>query len=212
MSRARLRDSCNLTSARRRFRRAGRELAGGRRSCRSRVWRYPLERVERRASLSDCEAPSLRRAGVRRPKLLRTILSWSYLDSRGTQRPLELGDGNRARVEDACSESGVGACFLEHRGEMRHRAGPSGGHERHTADRADRPQLLDVIAAAHTIAAHAVEHDLARAALLRLAHPGEHVPARLAGALRVAGELVGAVTLARELAVDADDDALRAEA
>src|SRR6185437_6517323 len=91
------------------------------------------------------------------------------------------------------------------------RARAAGGDERHVADLPHRPQLLDVVSAAYAVAAHAVEHDLAGAALLDLAHPGEDIAAGFARALRIAAELVGAIAVARELAVDTDDDALGAE-
>ena len=73
-------------------------------------------------------------------------------------------------------------------------------------------ELLDVVAAAHAVAAHAVEHDLAGAALLHFAHPVERVAAGVARAVRIAGELVHAIAVVDRLAVDADDHALRAEA
>ena len=75
---------------------------------------------------------------------------------------------------------------------MLRRAGAARGNQRHAADLAHRAQLRDVVAAAHAVAGHAVEHDLAGAALLHFAHPGERVAARIARAVRIAGELVDA--------------------
>src|SRR5699024_6725930 len=72
--------------------------------------------------------------------------------------------------------------------------------------------LLDVVAAAHAVAAHAVEHDFTGAALLYLGHPVERAPAQRTRACRIAGVLThapGAVLVAQ--AVDADDHALHAE-
>src|SRR6185437_5739753 len=138
--------------------------------------------------------------------------SRANLDSGGAQGALERGDGDRTGVKDAGGERRIDAGLAKHRGEMRGRAGTARGNERHPADLPDRPQLLDVVSFAHAIAPHAVEDDLAGAALLHLVHPRAHVPARLAGTFRVAGELIGAMTFRGQPAVDADDDTLRAEA
>src|SRR5262249_53002251 len=91
------------------------------------------------------------------------------------------------------------------------------GHERHAADLANSRQLLDVVSASHAVAAHAVENDLTRTALLDFLDPLQHVPPRFAGATRIARELIsavggGAVALSRQPAVDTNDDALRTEA
>src|SRR6185437_14717748 len=138
--------------------------------------------------------------------------SWADLDSRCTQSALERGDGDRPGVKDAGSERRIDAGFTKHRGEMRHRAGAARGDERYPADFPDGSQLLDVISFTHAIAPHAVEDDLARAALLHFAHPRAHLPPRVAGTCRIAGELIRAVTVTGLAAIDAHDDALRAEA
>src|SRR6185437_8781441 len=183
--------SCNPTSARRRSARAGRSPGEGRRSCRSR------------------DSPRPRDRGVCRD---RSSESWSNLDAGGAQGFLELGNGNGARMEYAGRERSVDASLPKDVGKMLHRPRAAGGDQRHVADLPHGPQLLDVIAAPHAVASHAIEDDLARAALLNLAYPGEDVAAGLAGAVRIAGELIRAIAITRELAVDADDDALGAEA
>src|SRR5262249_46907678 len=66
----------------------------------------------------------------------------------------------------------------------------------------------DVIALTDTIAAHAIQHNLAGPTLLNLADPVEHITPGLLGALRVATELIGAIALRSQLTVDADHDTL----
>src|SRR5437016_12588252 len=128
------------------------------------------------------------------------------------QLPLEIADRNRAGVEHAGRESRIHAGLGKHRAEVLDGARTPGGNERHVADLPHPAQLLNVITATHAIAPHAIEDDLARAALLRLADPFEHVASRFARALRVAGELVRSVAALGELTVDADHDTLGAEA
>ena len=86
--------------------------------------------------------------------------------------------------------------------------------ERHAADRAHGGELPEVVAAAHAVLVHHVEHDLARAALLHLLDPVEGAPLRDARLLFVARELVDAVFVRTFLmtGVDPDHDALHAEA
>src|SRR6185503_1054826 len=85
------------------------------------------------------------------------------------------------------------------------------GDQRHVADRADGGELLHVVALAYTVLIHAVQHDLAGAAVLHLAHPVERAPLRCARARRVARVLIDVVVAVARQRVDADDDALRAE-
>ncbi len=56
----------------------------------------------------------------------------------------------------------------------------AGCDERNGADAAKRAQLLYVVATAHAVAGHAVEHDLACAALLYFPRPFERVAAGIA--------------------------------
>src|SRR5437660_3684607 len=128
------------------------------------------------------------------------------------QLPFQIADHKRAGMEHAGRESRIHAGLSKHRAEVLDGARTPGGHQRHLADLPHPAQLLDVITATHAIAPHAIEDDLARAAPLRLADPFEHVAPRFARALRVAGELVGPVAVLGELTVDADHDALGAEA
>src|SRR5262249_55979445 len=73
-------------------------------------------------------------------------------------------------------------------------------------------ELLDVVATAHSVTSHAVEHDLAGATLLDFLDPLQHVTAGFTRAIRVARELIRAVSLVGQPAVDTDHDALGAEA
>src|SRR5690606_24988986 len=96
--------------------------------------------------------------------------------------------------------------------EMRHRSGAAGGDQRHAADLADALQLLDVVAAPHAVLVHAVQDDLAGAAVLHLPYPVEGPPLARSGSRRVAGVLVDVVVAVALERIDADHDALRAEA
>ena len=91
-------------------------------------------------------------------------------------------------------------------------AGAAGGDEGNPAGGAHRGELLEIVALAHAIRAHAVENDLARPALLYFAHPRRHVSARChARTTRIATESPCMVTGGGFLAVDPDDHALRAK-
>ena len=98
-------------------------------------------------------------------------------------------------------------------GEMFDRARTAGRDQRHLGrHRAPRCSCTRSIATANAIAAHAVEHDLAGAALLRLHHPVQRPRRQCAGPRRIAGVLAHApfaVVVAQ--AVDANDHALHAE-
>src|SRR6185436_8676472 len=91
-------------------------------------------------------------------------------------------------------------------------AGAAGRHQGNVADVANSLELRNVVAPPHAVAGHAIEHDLARAAVLHLAHPFQRVAPGVARAVRIAGVLEHAVTLLEVGAVDADHHALRAEA
>src|SRR5205823_11387035 len=80
---------------------------------------------------------------------------------------------------------------------------------RHRLD--DIPRVLDIVPRAHAVIAHAVEHDLARPAPGRLAHPLQRFHAAVARCLRTAGILLRAVRASVEEAVDSEHDALAAE-
>jgi hypothetical protein len=116
-------------------------------------------------------------------------------------------------VEDTRRERAVGARIGQHLNEMRDGAGASGDYEWHLAYLTDGRTLLDVIALACAVARDAVQHDLPSPAQLHFAHPVECQPAAPAHTLGVAGVLIDAEGLIGEgaLAVDPDDDALRAE-
>src|SRR3546814_4408996 len=67
---------------------------------------------------------------------------------------------------DVCSSD-----LFEYLGEVLNLSRAAGCDQRHVAHHAHRPQLLDVVAAAHPVAVHAVEHDLPGAQALGLDHP-----------------------------------------
>src|SRR6185437_14978092 len=125
---------------------------------------------------------------------------------------LQIGDFDVTGVEHAGGERGVHLSRAEYVGKMFDRARAAGGHQRNAAFGAYGPQLHDVEAAAHAVARHAIEHDLARAAPLRFDDPVEGIAGRIARACGVAGELLHAIALIDALAVDAHHHALRAEA
>src|SRR5579859_1886213 len=115
-------------------------------------------------------------------------------------------------MEHAGSEGGIDIGGLEHLREMLRRSGTAGGNQRHPAHGAHGAQLRDIVASAHTVARHAIEHDFARAATLCLADPVESIAEGVARTSGVPGELLHAKSVLHRLAIDADDDALGAEA
>src|SRR5260221_1951487 len=112
----------------------------------------------------------------------------------------------------AGGERRVGPALLERRQKMFRRSRASGSHQGNAALCAHGAQLFDVVAGTHPVGCHAVEHDLAGAAILRLLHPGQGGAPGIAGACRIARVLVDAQAGRRRLAVDAGHDALGAEA
>ncbi len=126
-------------------------------------------------------------------------------------RRFKCGNRDFAGMEHAGRERRIHVGRLENLGKMLLRAGAAGGDQRHAAHGAHRAQLRDVEAAAHAVARHAIEHDLARAAPLRLDHPIDGVARRVARAPGVAGELLHAIACAKGLAVHPHHHALRAE-
>src|SRR5688572_13687514 len=91
------------------------------------------------------------------------------------------------------------------------RSGAARGDQRNAADGANRGQLRHVVAFAHAVLIHAVQHDLAGASILHLAHPVERAPVSVARASRVARVLIDVIVAVACQRVDANHDALRAE-
>ena len=83
---------------------------------------------------------------------------------------LQVGDGDETVVEDGCGERAACARF-ERVAEMFGRTGAARGDYRHGNRFDNVARVGNVVARAHTVVAHAVEHDLARAARGRFAHP-----------------------------------------
>src|SRR6185295_2154869 len=86
--------------------------------------------------------------------------------------------------------------------EISHRTGPTRGHQWHLANTAHRGELREIIAVAHAVVRHAVQHDLPGTAFLHLVHPGECCARGVAAAMRIARVLVHVVTRVESLAVD----------
>src|SRR5690606_23012871 len=129
----------------------------------------------------------------------------THLDLPLPQVFLQFGNGDRAAVEHAGRQRAVHVGTLEGLGEVLRRTGAAGGHQRHPAQRTRLAQLDDVVAAAHAVAVHAVEHDLAGTQALGLDDPVQRAHAQRPGLAGVAG--VGAhPPLAVGLADGVDDD------
>src|SRR6202789_900962 len=91
-------------------------------------------------------------------------------------------------------------------------AGSARGHQRHLAHLAHGAKLYEVIASAHAVARHAIEHDLPRAAPLRLDDPVQGAARGVARALEVARKLLYSIALIASLAVHSHHHALCPEA
>src|SRR5580704_403710 len=97
----------------------------------------------------------------------------------------------------------IDARSAEHLDEVFHCAGAPGSYQGYLTAFAHRSQLRNIIAAAHTVARHAIEHNLSGAALLHFYRPLECAPRSIQGSCRIAGELLHAVFAVDGLAVDA---------
>ena len=128
------------------------------------------------------------------------------------QEMFEIRDGDAAGVKHACGQGTVDMRFIEHCGEMLRRTRATGRNQRHMTQLPHRRELLEVVPLADPIARHAIQHDFARATILNFAYPVERAPRRVACAIGITGELIDVVLVARDLAIDADDDTLRTEA
>src|SRR6202040_156397 len=133
------------------------------------------------------------------------------LDAGAAQPALQFWNRNFARVEHAGRERRIDVSRLEYFGEVFRRAGSARGDQRHAAHLANGTQLGDIVALAHAVARHAIEHDLARAAPLRLDHPIDGAARGVARAPRIAGELLDPIPILESLAVHTHHHALRAE-
>src|SRR5262245_29767165 len=104
-------------------------------------------------------------------RAVRAVCSWTHLDAAFTQEAFQVWDGDRASVKDARGQGAVDIRRREHLLEVLHRAGTARSDERHLADRTHGFELRTVVAFAHTVAGHAVEHDLPSTTLLDFAYP-----------------------------------------
>src|SRR5690606_19624908 len=111
----------------------------------------------------------------------------THLDLPLPQVSLEFGNGDRAAVEHAGRQGTVHVGALEGLGEVLRGTGATGGYQRHPAQCTCLAQLLDVVATAHAVAVHAVEHDLAGAQALCLDDPVYRADAHRTGLARIAG-------------------------
>ena len=128
-----------------------------------------------------------------------------------TQPFLEFGDGDLAGVEHGGSQGAVDVGFVEGGEEMLARARAAGGDQGDPADRAHGLQLFDVVAFAHAVGIHAVEHDLAGAQALDFGDPAHGVAPWVDHVVGVAGVLAHPPATVLANRVDAGDHALRAE-
>jgi hypothetical protein len=133
------------------------------------------------------------------------------LDRLFPEPALQGADRDRTAVEHRRGQCAVDVGLGEHVAEVFRRAGSARRDQRHGAQRARLLELRQVVALPHAVDVHAIEHDLAGAALLHLAHPSERVAAAGAAAGRVARVLVHAIAVRRGQAIDPDHDALLAE-
>src|SRR5574337_897107 len=125
---------------------------------------------------------------------------------------LERGDRDGTGVEHTGGQRAVHVRIDEGVAEMFRFAGTAGGDERHVADGAGDRQLFQIVAAAHAVAVHAVEHDFAGTALLRLDDPVHGSARQRPGFQGIASVLAHApVAISVAQRVDADDHALHAE-
>src|SRR5580700_3686948 len=98
------------------------------------------------------------------------------------QMTLEIRNGDRAAMEHAGCERRVNRSVLKRSGEVLHSAGAAGRDQRHRANLADLPELLDIVPMPRTVGCHAVEHDFPGAALLHFTHPAECIATTVARA------------------------------
>src|SRR5690349_585485 len=110
-------------------------------------------------------------------------------------------------MEHAGCKRRVDTCLREYITEMFRRAGATGRDEGNATQLTRCAKLFDVVATTHAIAPHAVEHDLAGATLLHFANPLKRVAPGVARTIRIAGELIDAISLRGHVTVHADDDA-----
>lgn len=109
-------------------------------------------------------------------------------------------------------ERSVHAGLLEDLRKILRRTGTARCDQRDATAFAGIAELRRVVAMPHAVVIHAVEHDLAGAAILCFPHPVERLAPGVPRLRRIAGVLVHAPASRVAPAVDADDDALGAEA
>jgi DNA-directed RNA polymerase subunit N (RpoN/RPB10) len=139
-------------------------------------------------------------------------VSRPYLDTLRAEILLQRRDADLAVVEHAGRKCGIDLCVPKHAREVPGFTGSSGSDQWYVAGGTGGSQLPDVIALSDAVHVHAIEDDFSGAALLNLAQPGDRVPAGVAASGRIPGELVHVPAIWRNAAVNANHDALRAEA
>ena len=94
---------------------------------------------------------------------------------------LQVRDGDRAAVEHARGQRAIDAArSAKTSAKCSSVPAPPEAISGTLADSAHGRELREVVALAHAVAGHAVEHDLAGAAVLHLAHPVERARPRVA--------------------------------
>src|SRR3546814_19005920 len=92
----------------------------------------------------------------------------AHRDALPLQIGLEHRDRDVSRMKHAGRQRTVHVGLFEYLGEVLNLSRAAGCDQRHVAHHANRPQLIDVVAAAHPLAVHTVEHDLPGAPALGL--------------------------------------------
>src|SRR5579862_2424825 len=138
--------------------------------------------------------------------------SCPHLDACGAELALEVWNRNVTGMKYARGERRIHPRRAEHLREVLDGARTPRGHQGHPADAARRLELRDVIALADSVARHAIENDLARAAPLSFGDPIQGTARGVASAPEVARQALHPVAVGCGLTVHADHHALRAEA
>lgn len=114
-------------------------------------------------------------------------------------------------MKDAGSQRTIHIGLIEDGFEVFFFAGTTRGDQRCGTKRPCCRQLFDIIAVAHPVLIHAIEHDLPRTAIHNLTDPVQRAAVGPSGLVRVTGELVNTPLTIDLAAVYAYNNALRTE-
>lgn len=124
---------------------------------------------------------------------------------------LQVGNGDFPTVEDAGGQRGRYLGLVEYVHEVLHIPGATGGYQRYRANFLNGDELLDVIAVAHAVGIHAIEHDFADTEILCLRNPVNCIARCPGDSVRVAGVLIHLPGLSSASAVNAQHHTLRSK-